>query len=101
MYRLHRRMTKRLFALSLAFGLLLFETGLLVHEIDHHLSKSPDKVCFLCDAAHQIGNALPAHTPVIHPSVANDFHIAVNTSVYSQQITVAYSSRAPPFIPSV
>jgi hypothetical protein len=102
MYRLHRRLNKRLYILTLAFGLLLFETGLLMHEVEHHLTKSPDKDCILCDAANQIGNAhLAPSPPTITSSTINELPIAIKKSIYSQQITIAYSSRAPPLISSV
>lgn len=101
MYRLHRRLTKRLYVLSFAFGLLLCEMGLLIHQVEHNLSLLSEKVCYLCDAANQIGSALISEPPVNLPTTVHEINIPQFVSIYSQQTTVAYSSRAPPFIPSV
>ena len=101
MYRFHRKLTKRLYVLSFAIGLLLCETGLLVHEVEHHLSQAQETACFLCDAAHQFGNAILAHSPVFIPSVVNEIRISRNTGRNSQRLSVSYNSRAPPFNSSV
>jgi len=101
MNRLQRKLTKRLYILSFAIGLLLCETGLLVHEVEHHLSQAQETACFLCDAAHQFGNAVLAHSPVFIPSVADDVYVSRSTNRNSQQPGIAYNPRAPPFNLSV
>lgn len=87
-----RRLGVQLF---LALFLLLAQTGLFLHELEHQ-STAPDAYCALClaaqhigDAAHQASQLPPASPPALSP-------LPVEIPAVRAGQSVQFSARAPP-----
>lgn len=92
--RAARRVGLQLF---LALFLLLAQTGLFLHELEHQ-STEPDAYCALCLAAQHIGDAV--HTAqvfgLVSPPALPPLQLAV-PAVHTAP-RVPFSARAPPAV---
>lgn len=81
--------------LLLALFLLLAQTGLFLHELEHQ-STAPDAYCALCLAAQHIGDA--AHqAPLLTPASPPAFSpLSVEVPAVRAGQGVPFSARAPP-----
>lgn len=79
----------------LAVALLLAQTGLILHELNHE-STTPDTYCAVCLAAQHLGSALPA-TSLLNPSAPPALAPADTALTrFVSRPAFAFSARAPP-----
>lgn len=83
--------------LLLALFLLLAQTGLFLHELEHQ-STEPDAYCALCLAAHHIGNALHSTQPLAFASSPALQPLPPAIPAVRVVHGAPFSARAPPVL---
>lgn len=81
--------------LLLALLLLLAQTGLFLHELEHQ-STEPDAYCALCLAAQHIGDAVHMAQPAALASPPALPPLPIAVSAVHAAHSVPFSARAPP-----
>ena len=87
-----RRLSAQLF---LALILLLAQTGLFLHELEHQ-STEPDAYCALCLAAQHIGDAAHQASQLTSASPPAPAPLPVEVPAVRVGQSVPFSARAPP-----
>lgn len=79
----------------LALFLLLAQTGLFLHELEHQ-SAAPDAYCALCLAVQHLGDALHQTPPLGLVSTPTLLPAQVGIPALHAAPSVPFSARAPP-----
>jgi hypothetical protein len=82
-------------SLVLALWLVLAQGGFLLHAAEHQFH-APDSICFLCIAAEQNGNGIPAVSATPLAAQTDFFNFPAGSTPVFFSPFLHFQARAPP-----